>query len=218
MSVAATFEKIHKRKPTDEDLKRIYDIGNALEATENDTFLSLIVALDYYHGIYGAAPHRIQQACEKAASVAAEDAKHKIDVLTAQAVKKASEAVQQAAVASARAASIRDLVAWIVVGFVASAAMVIAMGFFLHTRAYDAGFDSGRAEQRNAELYLQQRDAFVLSHEGKAAYRMYMNGDLTRIINCSASGWRRGEKKNKQDNVCFPDKASDGRLTGWTIP
>ena len=44
MSVAKTFERLHKKAPTDADLRRIYEIGSAVGADDNDVFLSLIVA------------------------------------------------------------------------------------------------------------------------------------------------------------------------------
>ena len=211
MSIAITFEKIHKRKPTDADLQRIYGMANAVGANENDTFLSLIMALDFYHGLYSETPRQIKAACDQAAQQAATASGRRIEELTASAVASASASVQQAALAAARAASITTAFKWIAGGLIACALVFALVGNMLFKRGYEAGTAWGRAEQKNEDLHLEQRDSFFLSPEGIAAYKLFQNGDLNAIINCTRPGWY------KKNGGCIPAASGEGQY-GWKMP
>jgi hypothetical protein len=211
MSVAKTFERIHKKAPTDADLRRIYEIGSAVGADDNDVFLSLIVALDYYHGIYNGAPGQIKQAVDGAVAVAMQEAQAKVGVLTVEAVRKASEAVQNSAQAAAKAASVRSAAQWIGGGLLACALAVSIMSRHVYNTAFETGVAAGKAEQRNEELYIQQRDSWLGTEEGRKAYLMSKNGELSKIINCEEKGWK------IVGNTCSP-QSFEKNVYGWRLP
>jgi len=227
MSVAAVFERIQKRRPTEEDLRRLYDIGAAVGADDDDAFFALIVALDYYHGLFSAVPGRLTEACEKAARTAVAATGVTIEGLTAKAVKCATEAIQKAAQASARAASITTAFKWICSGLMVGALVLAVVVVYTHRHGLEAGIAQGRAQQRDEELYMKKRDAILsaLSPDDAAvvvdmikdgslrqAAGLRETGALDQVYNCSGQGWK------IKDDACFPRVGADNILTGWRLP
>jgi hypothetical protein len=227
MSVAAVFERLQKRRPSEEDLRRLYDIGAAVGADDDDAFFALIVALDYYHGLYSAVPSRLADACEKAARTAVATTGITIEGLTAKAVKCATEAIQKAVQASARAASITTAFKWICSGLIIGALVLAVVVVHIHRHSLEAGIARGRAQQRDEELYMKKRDATLsaLSPDDAAvvvdmirdgslrqAAGLRHTGALDLVYNCSGQGW---EIKN---DVCFPYVGGDNFIRGWRLP
>jgi hypothetical protein len=225
--VATVFERINKRKPSGEDLRRIYDIGAAVGAGDDDTFFALIVALDHYHGLYSAVPDRLATACEKAAGSAVAVTGVTLERLTAQAVKCATEAIQKAALAAAKAASITTAFRWISSGLIVGVLVISGAAFYVHHSGLEAGIALGRAQQRDEELYIKKRDAVLSSlslEDAVLAVDMIKDGSflqaaglrqtgaLPYLYNCSAPGWK------IENGACFPYADNDKRSTGWKLP
>lgn len=215
-TVIQTFERIHKRKPTDDELAKIYEMAAALDANENDTFLSLIVALDFYHGVISTAPEKINAAVTESAKNAEKIAQQKTDALLQSAIKSASTAIADAAKAAARGASIRSAAVAIGTGVVL-AALVISVGVWTaHKKGIDAGIEIGKAEQKNDELLLEQAGTWAETEIGKKAYRLHELGQLEKILGCTGRGWKI-EKREGGGRLCFP-MPDDGQVWGWDLP
>lgn len=214
-TVIQTFERIHKRKPTDGELAKIYEMAAALDANENDTFLSLIVALDFYHGVISTAPEKINAAVTESAKNAEKIAQQKTDALLQSAVKSASAAIADAAKSAARAASIRSAAVAIGTGVVL-AALVISVGVWTaHKKGIEAGIEIGKAEQKNDELLLKSAGEWAGTDVGKKAYLMHKKGQLEKILGCTGRGWKIQEGEGGR--LCFP-MPDAGQVWGWELP
>jgi hypothetical protein len=66
MNYADAFRSLHKREPRAEDLHRFESTAALLGTTHSDTFLIILVVLDYYRHLYEQTPDQIRQACEAA--------------------------------------------------------------------------------------------------------------------------------------------------------
>lgn len=215
-TVIQTFERIHKRKPTDEELTKIYEMAAALDANENDTFLSLIVALDFYHGVISTAPEKINAAVNESAKNAEKIAQQKTDALLQSAIKSASTAIADAAKSAARAASIRSAAVAIGTGVVL-AALVISVGVWkAHKAGVEAGIEIGKAEQRDDELLLKSAGTWAETETGQKAYKLHELGQLEKILGCTGRGWKI-EKGEGGERLCFP-MPDDGQVWGWELP
>lgn len=213
MSVAQVFERLHRKAPTDTDLRRIYEIGAAVGAEQDDTFLSLIVALDYYHGLYSTAPEQIKRAVSASTDVTLEAARVRMQTTAQETMLELSKAVQDAAKAAARGASVKAAAQWICGGLAVCGLVLALMAKTIHDTSYESGFALGKAEQRNEELYIQEKDAWARTPEGKQAYALHENGALQSIINCDKPGWQKSK-----DGMCFPLPAPDQNVYGWKLP
>lgn len=215
-TVIQTFERIHKRKPTDEELAKIYEMAAALDANENDTFMSLIVALDFYHGVISTAPEKINAAVTESAKNAEKIAQQKTEALLQSAIQRASVAIADAAKASARGASIRSAAVAIGTGVVL-AALVMSVGVWkAHKAGVEAGIEIGKAEQRDDELLLKSAGTWAETETGQKAYKLHELGQLEKILRCTGRGWKI-EKREDGGRRCFP-MPDDGHVWGWDLP
>lgn len=216
-NVIQTFERIHKRKPTDEELSRIYEMASALDANRSDTFLSLIVALDFYHGVISTAPEKINAAVNESSEQARKLAQTKLDTMMQTAIQNASAAIADSAKAAARGASIRSASIFIGAGILLSTLAISAGYWTVHKTALEQGVAIGRAEQRDEEFMLKKSEEWIGTDEGKKAYIMHEKKQLEKLLNCSERGWKIEERDGEK--VCFPLPDPKSRqYYGWKLP
>lgn len=206
------FSSLHGKKPTPEDIQRIRSFCEVVGADENDAFSKLVVALDYYHGIFSEVPHRINESVKTTVSAAMSAAKSQIDALTNSAVSTATAAVEESMKHTARRATIRTLVKSIGVGSLSVALTLCATGYYFRSQGLEEGRNIGRAEQRDEELYLKLADSWAHTDEGLRAYEFSKGGGLKMILECSAEGWQLTD-----DGFCFPKSVPGKGLRGWHL-
>ena len=66
LAVAAAFEAAFRRKPTAEEVERLERVMDVLDVRENDAIMTLMVVLEFYLGLYGSVPGRIEAAAKAA--------------------------------------------------------------------------------------------------------------------------------------------------------
>ena len=66
LAVAAAFEAAFRRKPTAEEVERLERVMDVLDVRENDAIMTLMVVLEFYLGLYGSVPGRIEEAAKTA--------------------------------------------------------------------------------------------------------------------------------------------------------
>jgi len=209
MNLAEVYQRVNGRPATNEDLARITKVANALGVAGQDTFLCLLVAYDHYMGLYNEIPGQISEGVKEVVAKAKALADTEIKRLQASAADEVAKAVQQAATASAAAASTRTVVAWIGGGLVFMALVVGGLVYWLNDRAFQAGYKEGTVE-------LARRDGFQSTEDYRKALKLYESGDLHEIVMCSRKGW------NAEKGMCYPQayKGEDGKeyVQGWKIP
>lgn len=198
-------------KPTEQEVKDAYRVASAIGVdNRNDGLVIFLTILEKYLGRFKGVAAEVGKAA-KEARAAAETVKR---VLT-------------------RSVSLG------VAGAMLGAALVIGGGGWWIWQAGKAeGIGIGRAESRNEELLLKERDAFtktkayekalelhrhgelenLLKYNGfvqtrafKWAYRLYGNGVLDKLRRCSGLGWQ------NREGICYGTLHYDekGKVDGW---
>lgn len=210
--IASVLEQIKERKPTDEELRRIYKISNALGMNDNDVFMSLIAALDHYHGLYDAIPSSINEATRKASLEAVERAKAAISEMVAEKERNLSEAVYLSAEKVAEASSTKVMLKWISTAMIACTLCLCAVSWF----SYNQGKKSGFSMARDEDLFLKTRDAWAQTESYRNAFLYYQKGLLDPILKCNQKGLK------IENGFCYPHEFIDEKgkkwVFGWKIP
>lgn len=216
-NITKIFERLHKRPPTDEELGRIYEMGGAVDALENDTFLSLIVLMDFYHESISKGPEKILTAVNESSEQARKLAQTKLDTMMQTAIQNASAAIADSAKAAARGASIRSASIFIGAGILLSTLAISAGYWTVHKTALEQGVAIGRAEQRDEEFMLKKSEEWIGTDEGKKAYIMHEKKQLEKLLNCSERGWKIEERDGEK--ICFPlPDPKNRQYYGWKLP
>lgn len=104
MKFQEVFKRLNGREATTEDILKFERLTTTLETTPGDAMLAVLVALDHYERLYAGIPASIQDAAQKAASGAAQQAQAEVNKAVAALV----PTVEKAVSAGARSAIVRE--------------------------------------------------------------------------------------------------------------
>ena len=207
--IVAMFEEIRGRELSDEEAERILRVQHILNIKENDALWAVIIALDFYQGLYQGIPPQVEAAGRVAVALVRETA----DAVAAAA---AEEAKQE--LAGELATSVREVAnqtarkqqwQWVSVGLIAAAVSTITAGLAGFSRGQESGVAEGY-QQAHTEAAAATWGA---SAGGRLAYRMELAGSLQQVARCTQPGWI------VSNGVCYPYAAAgDGKIYGWRLP
>lgn len=208
LAVAAAFEAAFQRKPTADEVGRLERVMDVLDVRENDAIMTLMVVLEFYLGLYGGVPGRIEDAAKKAVGETKETTQ-KIAETAAQLahgdlVEQLGKAVNQVASDTAKKQQWKALA----IGIGAAAISLLVTGW--------ACFDAGREAGYGAAIKVARNEtaaaAWANTPEGQLAYRLALAGSLQQVARCSAPGWK------IRNGACLPQVDAEGTLHGWVMP
>ena len=208
LAVAAAFEAAFRRKPTAEEVERLERVMDVLDVRENDAIMTLMVVLEFYLGLYGSVPGRIEAAA-KAAVGETKETTEKIAATAAQLahgdlVEQLGKAVNQVASDAARKQQWKALGA----GIAAAAISLLVTGWMCFDAGKEAGYGAAIKVARNETAAA----AWANTPEGQLAYRLALAGSLQQVARCSAPGWK------IRNGACLPQVDAEGTLHGWVMP
>jgi len=208
LAVAAAFEAAFRRKPTAEEVERLERVMDVLDVRENDAIMTLMVALEFYLGLYGSVPGRIEAAA-KAAVGETKETTEKIASTAAQLahgdlVEQLGKAVNQVASDAAKKQQWKALGA----GIAAAAISLLVTGWMCFDAGKEAGYGAAIKVARNETAAA----AWANTPEGQLAYRLALAGSLQQVARCSAPGWK------IRNGACLPQVDAEGTLHGWVMP
>ena len=208
LAVAAAFEAAFRRKPTAEEVERLERVMDVLDVRENDAIMTLMVVLEFYLGLYGSVPGRIEAAA-KAAVGETKETTEKIAATAAQLahgdlVEQLGKAVNQVASDAARKQQWKALGA----GIAAAAISLLVTGWVCFDAGKEAGYGAAIKVARNETAAA----AWANTPEGQLAYRLALAGSLQQVARCSAPGWK------IRNGACLPQVDAEGTLHGWVMP
>ena len=208
LAVAAAFEAAFRRKPTAEEVERLERVMDVLDVRENDAIMTLMVVLEFYLGLYGSVPGRIEAAA-KAAVGETKETTEKIAATAAQLahgdlVEQLGKAVNQVASDAARKQQWKALGA----GIAAAAISLLVTGWVCFDAGKEAGYGAAIKVARNETAAA----AWANTPEGQLAYRLALAGSLQQVARCSAPGWK------IRNGACLPQVDAGGTLHGWVMP
>lgn len=208
LAVAAAFEAAFQRKPTADEVGRLERVMDVLDVRENDAIMTLMVVLEFYLGLYGSVPGRIEEAAKTAVGETKETTQ-KIAETAAQLahgdlVEQLGKAVNQVASDTAKKQQWKALA----IGIGAAAISLLVTGW--------ACFDAGREAGYGAAIKVARNEtaaaAWANTPEGQLAYRLALAGSLQQVARCSAPGWK------IRNGACLPQVDAEGTLHGWVMP
>lgn len=208
LAVAAAFEAAFRRKPTAEEVERLERVMDVLDVRENDAIMTLMVVLEFYLGLYGSVPGRIEAAA-KAAVGETKETTEKIAATAAQLahgdlVEQLGKAVNQVASDAAKKQRWKALGA----GIAAAAISLLVTGWVCFDAGKEAGYGAAIKVARNETAAA----AWANTPEGQLAYRLALAGSLQQVARCSAPGWK------IRNGACLPQVDAEGTLHGWVMP
>ena len=208
LAVAAAFEAAFQRKPTAEEVGRLERVMDVLDVRENDAIMTLMVVLEFYHGLYGSVPGRIEEAAKTAVGETKETTQ-KIAATAAQLahgdlVEQLGKAVNQVASDAAKKQQWKALGA----GIAAAAISLLVTGWVCFDAGREAGYGAAIKVARNETAAA----AWANTPEGQLAYRLALAGSLQQVARCSAPGWK------IRNGACLPQVDAEGTLHGWVMP
>ncbi len=208
LAVAAAFEAAFQRKPTADEVGRLERVMDVLDVRENDAIMTLMVVLEFYLGLYGSVPGRIEEAAKKAVGETKETTQ-KIAETAAQLahgdlVEQLGKAVNQVAADAAKKQQWKALG----VGIAAAAISLLVTGWMCFDAGREAGYGAAIKVARNETAAA----AWANTPEGQLAYRLALAGSLQQVARCSAPGWK------IRNGACLPQVDAEGTLHGWVMP
>ena len=208
LAVAAAFEAAFQRKPTAEEVGRLERVMDVLDVRENDAIMTLMVVLEFYLGLYGSVPGRIEEAAKTAVGETKETTQ-KIAATAAQLahgdlVEQLGKAVNQVASDAAKKQQWKALGA----GIAAAAISLLVTGWVCFDAGKEAGYGAAIKVARNETAAA----AWANTPEGQLAYRLALAGSLQQVARCSAPGWK------IRNGACLPQVDAEGTLHGWVMP
>lgn len=210
--IRAAMRLIGGIEPTPEQVQRVQAIAHSLGVSDNDPMLSILLALDCYHGVFNAMPERIKSAADLAATAAADQAKLAADRAVGQAITHLTPAVEKAMGEVVSRVATRQMLQW-AAGALAVAAICIGLTFwYAHSTGtesgYQAGYGAGYTEAKDEKAAA----TWANTPQGKSAYRLAQAGSLDALVNCNRPGW------SKTKNACYVQAAPDNKTYGWALP
>ena len=197
---------------TPEQVQRVQAIAHSLGVSDNDPMLSILLALDCYHGVFKEVPARIKSAADLAATAAAAQAKLAADLAVDEAITHLTPAVEKAMGDVVSRVATRQMFQW-GAGALAVATFCIGLtAWYAHRTGaksgYDAGYGAGYTEAKDEKAAA----AWANTPQGKSAYLLAQTGSLDALVNCNQPGWSRSK------NFCYVQAAPDKKIYGWVLP
>jgi hypothetical protein len=134
-ALSSSFELLLGRKPSDEQMRRLYEVKEALKLGDNDALWTVLLALEHYDGLYREYPSRIAEEARRTIGEVQRGFAEAAALEARRAHRKLSEAVASAAlkIAAKRTETAR------VQGFAAAGAVVVIFGSLCLSIGYALG-------------------------------------------------------------------------------
>ena len=204
--IKAAMKLIGGVEPTPQQIQRVQAIAHSLDITANDPMLSILIALDCYHGIFSDLPTKAKELGHSAAVSASTRAKLAADLAVKEAVQNLTPEVEKAMGQVVSRVATRQMFQW-GAGALAVAAVCIGLtSWFARSSGVEYGKALGYAEAKDEKAAA----AWANTPEGKAAYQLGKFGELQNLAQCNGKGWA------VEKGVCFVNTASDG-IHGWRV-
>jgi hypothetical protein len=209
MDIKEVFQRVNGRPATNEDLAGLVSQANALGISDQDTFISFLIILQHYLGLFDQTPAKIMAAMKAAADESKKIAETDLKRLRGQAQADLSAAVQKAAEVTAKAIGARTMSTWIALGsLVCAIVLLLVIGVTAKT-AYRNGLAAGTVE-------MSTMQGFMATEDFKMAQEVAQNGQLHMLLTCSANGW------SVDNGACYPGPFKDNNgkqlMNGWKLP
>jgi hypothetical protein len=206
-----SFAKLLGRQPSDAERQQLHKVRDALGLKDNDALWLVLMALQYYQDFYEKFPILIAQSSKETLSTLKLTADATIKASAEAAKADLAKAVATTAQEVAKNTSAKQMWQW-ASGCIAVCSVCFGVfGWYMHSTAYEAGYNSGLGNGYSAAKNEKAAAAWANTPEGRLAYRFAQSGELHRLAYCQNPGW----KVDKQ--ACIP-YAKGNSVYGWQLP
>jgi hypothetical protein len=211
-----SFAKLLGRQPSDAERQQLYTVRDALGLKNNDALWLVLMALQHYQDQYERFPNAIALAARETLASFKETADTMI-LASAEATKAdLAKAVVKTAQDVANYTAQKQMWQW-AAGCLTVAFLAFGLfGWYLHSIAYEAGYNSGYGVG-----YVEAKDekaaaAWANTPEGKTAYRLAQMGSISALAHCNQPGWKAA------NGICYPHsftkRNGSADIYGWRLP
>ena len=180
----SAFEKLVGRRATDGERQRLYRVRDTLGIRSTDAVWTLLLALEYYLAFYETIPRNLEQAT----STILAQAKATAEAQAKAAAAEMKRALTAGVLATARAATVKDILKWVAMTVLTLSVVIMAVGRW--------AFKRGVAEEqgRTAQVAMQDRErrvaetSWASTADGRLAYDLAKAGMLHDMVTCSGRG------------------------------
>jgi hypothetical protein len=213
--VRAIIKAATGRVASDAEIARALALAAAIDVPPRDPMFAAIVALDALHGNVARRITEIDKRVETAAKAAVAETARGARQIADDELRRAatdahaalSRAVASAADRIVADSARRSMARWLVAATIVIACALTMTGWLAHRAGYSEGIGDVLA---TADLQ-KERSSWANTPDGARAFKLFKAGDLRRLVECDAPGWR------PYDGVCIPDRDANGAIHGWRI-
>lgn len=215
-SLNDSFAKLLGRQPSDAERQQLYRVRDALELKNNDALWLVLMALQYYQDQYERFPKAIALAASETLASFKETADTMIQASAEATKADLAKAVVKTAQDVANHTAKKKMYQW-AAGCLAVAFLAFGLfGWFLHSKAYDAGYNSGYGVGYAEAKDEKAAAAWANTPEGKSAYRLAQVGSISALIHCNQPGWKIENGGGYPHSVTKKDGSAE--TYGWRLP
>lgn len=210
-----SFAKLLGRQPSDTERQQLYRVRDALGLKNNDALWLVLMALQHYQNQYEQFPDAIALAAKETLSRFKETADTMVLASAEAAKADLARAVAVAAHDVAKHTAKKQMWQW-AAGCLVSVALALGfLGWYVHSKAYDAGYSSGKGAGYAEAKDEKAAAAWANTPEGKGAYRLAQVGSMGVLIHCNYPGWK------AENGICHPysvmRKDGSSIIHGWRL-
>lgn len=203
-----SFALLLGRAPTGEEREQLFRVKTALGLADNDALWLVLMALEYYRGLYEKLPGELEKASRELIENLRATASTTVGTSLESARADLTKAVIAAAEQMAGRTAERNYVQWVAGSIVAACLCVAVLAYVIYVTAsrlaYDGGYQAGYTAARDEK-------AWGNSEDGKLSRLMARDGVLGLVSRCDAPGW------TIKNGYCYPGP-HEGQVYGWRLP
>lgn len=194
--------------PTPEQTQRVQAIAHSLGIAQNDPMLSILIALDVYHGVFSDLPNKVIELAQSAAVAASTQAKIAANKTVTETMTALTPKVREAMGQVVSQVATRQMFQWGIGALIVSALIVTGTFWYAHSTGLEAGRGLGYAEVKDEKAAAD----WANTPEGRTAYRFAQSGELQRLARCEGKGWE------IKKHACYPHAVPTEGTYGWRLP
>jgi hypothetical protein len=182
------FAQLIGRQPSDKDKQDLYRVRDALKLKTTDAVWLLLMALQYYKGLYEEFPARIAATASEVTKGARAAAEAHAKAANAETRRALMGAVHEAAVKSTRYGAGAQVARWVSAAVIGVVVALLAVGWVESSRGYDRGQAVGTNMATKACNALVDASSWAKTPDGQLAYALAKAGGLSDVGRCSGRG------------------------------
>ena len=182
------FARLLGRQATDGERQRLYRAREALNLKSTDSVWLLLMALGHYETLYEKIPEQIADAAREATATAKATSEAHAKAAWEQTRRTMTDAVQKAAMASARQATAAQLLTWVSVAISVAVISLTVTAIWQFRRGEAAGMSQGEIAAKTECERTEAAASWANTPEGHLAYDLAKAGSLRDLATCSGRG------------------------------